>query len=232
MLIKADWCCLLNFKQEADYQTSRAHHVICLLWPKSTYDTQAACTSPSAPAPHCIAQGQTWASSGASVRPDRTSRCSHSTPTRATACRGWNLWMRGWAQTFRRCTYTHKHTVLLVDYTFHLRHSGIMHFSTSATSVLHIDPSMGGIFTMRSRLLMPKPHVTLQGSHSAHSVTTQLLGAAGGTKVSHIVSVSPSLVWSKHCWLKCANVNRAVWKCVPHMRLDCDSESTAILTSV
>lgn len=53
-----------------------------------------------------------------------------------------------------------------------------MHFSTSATSVLHIDPSIGGIFTMRSRLLMPKPQVTLQGSHSAHSVTTQLLGAA------------------------------------------------------
>ncbi|TNN73972.1 hypothetical protein EYF80_015793 [Liparis tanakae] len=38
-----------------------------------------------------------------------------------------------------------------------------------------MDPSTGGIFTMRSRLLMPKPQVTLQGSHSAHSVTTQLL---------------------------------------------------------
>lgn len=62
------------------------------------------------------------------------------------------------------------------------RHSGIMHFSTSATSVLHIDPSIGGIFTMRSRLLMPTPQVMLQGSHSPHSVTTQLLGAVGSTK--------------------------------------------------
>lgn len=32
---------------------------------------------------------------------------------------------------------------------------------------------------MRSRLLIPNPQVTLQGSHSAHSVTTQLLGAVG-----------------------------------------------------
>lgn len=63
-----------------------------------------------------------------------------------------------------------------------LRHSGIMHFSTSATSVLHMDPSMGGIFTIRSRLLIPKPQVMLHGSQSPHSVTTQLLGAAGMTK--------------------------------------------------
>lgn len=58
-----------------------------------------------------------------------------------------------------------------------------MHFSTSATSVLHMDPSIGGIFTIRSRLLIPNPQVTLQGSHSPHSVTTQLLGAVGGKEI-------------------------------------------------
>lgn len=36
---------------------------------------------------------------------------------------------------------------------------------------------------MRSRLFMPNPQVTLQGSHSAHSVTTQLLGAVERTKM-------------------------------------------------
>lgn len=63
----------------------------------------------------------------------------------------------------------------------HSRHSGIMHFSTSATSALQMEPSTGGIFTMRSRRLIPRPQVALQGSHSAHSVTTQLLGAARQT---------------------------------------------------
>lgn len=52
-----------------------------------------------------------------------------------------------------------------------------MHFSTSAISALHMDPLMEGIFISRSRLLMPKPQVALQGSHSPHSVITQLLGA-------------------------------------------------------
>lgn len=60
-------------------------------------------------------------------------------------------------------------------------HSGIMHFSTSATSALHMEPSEGGIFTMRSRRFIPSPQVVLQGSHSPHSVTTQLLGADGFT---------------------------------------------------
>lgn len=57
-----------------------------------------------------------------------------------------------------------------------------MHLSTSAISALHIDPSLEGIFIMRSRLLVPKPQVVLHGSHSSHSVITQLLGAAGMTK--------------------------------------------------
>lgn len=68
--------------------------------------------------------------------------------------------------------------------------SGIMHFSTSATSVLHMDPSVGGIFTMRSRLLMPNPQVVLQGSHSPHSVTTQLLAAVGRRNKKDIDVVS------------------------------------------
>ena len=62
--------------------------------------------------------------------------------------------------------------------------SGIMHLSTSSTSALHMDPSRGGIFTMRSRLLMPSPQVVLQGSHSPHSVTMQLLGAETHKSVS------------------------------------------------
>lgn len=57
------------------------------------------------------------------------------------------------------------------------RHSGIMHFSTSSTSAPQMEPSAGGIFTMRSLLLMPRPQVALQTSHSPHSVTRQLLGA-------------------------------------------------------
>lgn len=59
----------------------------------------------------------------------------------------------------------------------HLRHSGIMHFSTSTTSAPQIEPSDGGIFTIRSRLFMPSPQVALHASHSPHSVTRQLLGA-------------------------------------------------------
>lgn len=58
-----------------------------------------------------------------------------------------------------------------------LRHSGIMHFSTSSTSAPQIDPSAGGVFTKRSLLFMPRPQVALQTSHSPHSVTRQLLGA-------------------------------------------------------
>lgn len=57
------------------------------------------------------------------------------------------------------------------------RHSGIMHFSTSSTSAPQMEPSAGGVFTMRSLLLMPRPQVALQISHSPHSVTRQLLGA-------------------------------------------------------
>jgi len=43
---------------------------------------------------------------------------------------------------------------------------------------------------MRSRLLMPTPQVMLQGSHSPHSVTTQLLGAVGITKYDNIRNLS------------------------------------------
>jgi len=57
------------------------------------------------------------------------------------------------------------------------RHSGIMHFSTSNTSAPQMDPSAGGVFTVRSLLFTPGPHVALQTSHSPHSVTRQLLGA-------------------------------------------------------
>lgn len=57
------------------------------------------------------------------------------------------------------------------------RHSGIMHFSTSSTSAPQMEPSVGGIFTKRSLLFMPRPQVALQTSHSPHSVTRQLLGA-------------------------------------------------------
>lgn len=57
------------------------------------------------------------------------------------------------------------------------RHSGIMHFSTSSTSAPQMEPSAGGIFTMRSLLFIPRPQVALQTSHSPHSVTRQLLGA-------------------------------------------------------
>lgn len=52
-----------------------------------------------------------------------------------------------------------------------------MHFSTSTTSAPQIDPSDGGILTIRSRRFMPSPQVALQMSHSPHSVTRQLLGA-------------------------------------------------------
>lgn len=52
-----------------------------------------------------------------------------------------------------------------------------MHFSTSSTSAPQMEPSAGGIFTMRSLLFMPRPQVALQTSHSPHSVTRQLLGA-------------------------------------------------------
>lgn len=58
-----------------------------------------------------------------------------------------------------------------------LRHSGIMHFSTSSTSAPQMEPSAGGILTKRSLLFMPRPQVALQTSHSPHSVTRQLLGA-------------------------------------------------------
>jgi hypothetical protein len=40
-----------------------------------------------------------------------------------------------------------------------------------------MEPSGGGIFTMRSLLFIPSPQVALQESHSPHSVTRQLLGA-------------------------------------------------------
>lgn len=62
-----------------------------------------------------------------------------------------------------------------------LRHSGIMHFSTSTTSAPQMEPSDGGIFTMRSLRFMPNPQVALQTSHSPHSVTRQLLGATSHT---------------------------------------------------
>lgn len=54
-----------------------------------------------------------------------------------------------------------------------------MHSSTPSTSAPQMEPSAGGIFTMRSLLLMPRPQVALQTSHSPHSVTKQLLGAKG-----------------------------------------------------
>lgn len=56
-----------------------------------TYDTRAACTSQSAPAPRCTLQGLTWASSDECVCPAHTSHCTRSNPTRASACMGWYL---------------------------------------------------------------------------------------------------------------------------------------------
>lgn len=152
-----------------------------------TYDTRATCTSQSAPAPPHTRQDPTSASSAAFGPHGRTSRCTHSSPTRVTACTGWCLpthhgkkGQRSAAQTPGRINQPASLSLWLLNTLparGDSRHSGIMHFSTSATSALHMEPSMGGIFTMRSRRLIPRPQVTLQGSHSAHSVTTQLLGA-------------------------------------------------------
>lgn len=58
-----------------------------------------------------------------------------------------------------------------------LRHSGIMHFSASVVSALHIDPSAGVILIILCRLFIPVPQLALHSSHSPHSVTRQLLGA-------------------------------------------------------
>lgn len=87
--------------------------------------------------------------------------------------------------TFKHILFVSVKTALINTFSKvcdNLRHLGIMHFSTSAISALHIDPSREGIFIMRSRLLVPKPQVVLHGSHSSHSVITQLLGAAEMTK--------------------------------------------------
>lgn len=75
------------------------------------------------------------------------------------------------------------------------RHSGIMHFSTSSTSAPQMEPSAGGIFTMRSLLFMPTPQVALQTSHSAHSVTRQLLGAKAKRERQGTVNPQHNLHW-------------------------------------
>lgn len=141
----------------------------------ATHDTLATCTSRSAPAPPRTRRDPTSASSAASARRARTTRCTRSSRTRATACRGWCLPRHGVrGQSPGPSINRSAPLVIPID----SRHSGIMHFSTSATSALQMEPSIGGIFTMRSRRRIPRPQVALQGSHSAHSVTTQLLGAA------------------------------------------------------
>lgn len=58
---------------------------------KVTYGTRATCTSQSAPAPPRTRQGPTSASSAAFGPHGHTSRCTHSSPTRVTACTGWCL---------------------------------------------------------------------------------------------------------------------------------------------
>lgn len=68
-----------------------------------------------------------------------------------------------------------------VDHRY-LRHSGIMHFSASVVSALHMDPSAGVILIIRCRFFIPIPQLALHSSHSPHSVTRQLLGAICNTK--------------------------------------------------
>lgn len=70
----------------------------------------------------------------------------------------------------------------------YLLHSGIMHFSASASCAWQGEPSEASIFIMRSLLLIPTPQLTLQGSHSPHSVTTQLLGAKTHTYMCLVIS--------------------------------------------
>lgn len=80
--------------------------------------------------------------------------------------------------------FTVGHFRIVVDWKWcYSRHSGIIHFSTSRTSAPQMEPSAGGIFTIRSLLFMPRPQVALQTSHSPHSVTRQLLGAKTKRKV-------------------------------------------------
>lgn len=64
----------------------------------------------------------------------------------------------------------------------YLRHSGIMHFSASVVSVLHMDPSAGVILIILYRFFIPMPQLALHSSHSPHSVTRQLLGAIYNVK--------------------------------------------------
>lgn len=160
-----------------------------------TYDTLAACTSPPAPALlySLPAPRGTSACAAASSNPSHRSRCSRSTRTRESACRGSYLHtthvsiglFAGWhpAHLLNLALFSRfdaeevPERFLITTTVVYLRHSGIMHFSTSSTSAPQIDPSAGGIFTKRSLLFMPRPQVALQTSHSPHSVTRQLLGA-------------------------------------------------------
>lgn len=72
-----------------------------------------------------------------------------------------------------------------------------MHFSTSSTSAPQMEPSAGGIFTIRSLLFMPRPQVALQTSHSPHSVTRQLLGAKGKRERHGKINLQCDLVTPK-----------------------------------
>lgn len=67
-------------------------------------------------------------------------------------------------------------------------HSGIMHFSASVVSALHIDPSAGVILIILCRLFIPVPQLALHSSHSPHSVTRQLLGEHSSFTIHFSVS--------------------------------------------
>lgn len=54
----------------------------------------------------------------------------------------------------------------------YLRHSGSMHFSTCSSSSVQ-SPSSTGDFSMRCRVLIPFPQVTLQSLHSDQGVSMQ-----------------------------------------------------------
>lgn len=92
-----------------------------------------------------------------------------------------------------------------------LRHSGIMHFSASVVSALHMDPSAGVILTIRCRFFIPIPQLALHSSHSPHSVTRQLPGAihhrtAEDQSTWHSLK-SRKLITLSH-WLNFAGLNQ------------------------
>lgn len=170
-----------------------------------TYGTLAACTSPPALTLLCSlpAPRGTSACAAASSSPSHKSRCSRSTRTRESACRGWCLHTTHVSICLFACVGGAR-TVPDHHHGRDLRHSGIMHFSTSSTSAPQIEPSAGGIFTKRSLLFMPRPQVALQTSHSPHSVTRQLLGAEPGFRIqspctrAHICSTEAKQENSQH----------------------------------